>query len=213
VTSVQEHWAAVYAKKDPHDVSWYQAEPALSLALIERAAHAPARVIDVGGGTSFLADRLLARGYHVGVLDVSERALAVVQARLDTAAQDVEWFVADATSYVSPHVWDVWHDRAVFHFLVHARDRAAYRLALTAATVPGSAVIIATFGPDGPERCSGLPIVRYSPAQLAAELGAGFEAVETAWEVHHTPAGAAQQFVYCRFVRSLASAGSTGAAP
>jgi SAM-dependent methyltransferase len=197
-----DHWDGVYAARAPDALSWYQAEPALSLELIRRALPPPARVLDVGGGTSFLVDHLLARGYDPGVLDVSGTALALVRARLGPAADRAEWFEADVTGFVSPHVWDIWHDRAVFHFLTQPHDREAYRAALRAATGPGATIVIATFGPEGPERCSGLPTVRYAPAQLAQELGPEYELVDTSWETHRTPAAAAQQFVYCRFTRS-----------
>ncbi len=153
-------------------------------------------MLDVGAGTSFLVDRLQRDGYRVGVLDVSEVPLRIVRERLGRDAEDVEWFVSDICSFESPHGWDVWHDRAVFHFLVSAEDRQAYRNALMAATRPGSSVIIATFGPAGPDHCSGLPTRRYSPEELAAELGADFAMIDAAWEDHATPSAATQQFVY-----------------
>jgi hypothetical protein len=113
----------------------------------------------------------------------------------------VEWFVADVTRFVSPHTWDVWHDRAVFHFLTEATDRDSYRAVLERSTHPGSCVIIATFGMEGPEQCSGLRTVRYSPESLAEELGENYELVETKFESHETPSGSLQEFVFCRFVR------------
>lgn len=199
---MQDHWSGVYSTKAADSVSWFQDEPTLSLELIRQSCAPPARVIDVGGGASFLVDRLLAEGYTPAVLDISSEPLQLVQARLGAAAARVGWIVADVTKYVAPEPWDVWHDRAVFHFLTEAQDRAAYREAVLGSTGAGSTVIIATFGPEGPTRCSGLPTMRYAPAQLAAELGAGFELREHRLELHHTPSGAAQQFVYCRFVRT-----------
>jgi hypothetical protein len=197
----REHWAGVYSAKAADSVSWYQAEPALSLELIERAAAAPARVIDVGGGTSFLVDRLLEKGYRPAVLDIAAEPLEVVKARLGSAAKDVDWFVADVTTFNPSTTWDVWHDRAVFHFLTDGQDRSRYRQSLLRATEPGSGVIVATFGPDGPDRCSGLPTVRYAPEDLLREFGAGFELVEAATEEHQTPGGNTQAFSYCRFRR------------
>ena len=196
----EAHWAHVYSSKAAASVSWHQDEPRVSIDMIGRASSPPSRVIDVGGGTSHLVDRLVERGYRAGVLDISDEPLKIVRERLSNAAQ-VEWFVADATEFISPHQWDVWHDRAVFHFLVDAQDRQKYREALLAATAPGSHVIIATFGPEGPERCSGLPTMRYSPAGLHRELGQAFELIETEWEDHHTPGGKVQRFVYGRFER------------
>jgi hypothetical protein len=198
----QEHWARVYATKAVGSVSWYQAEPALSLDMIARAAAPPARVIDVGGGTSFLVDRLLERGYQPAVLDIAAEPLDVVRKRLGPAAKEVDWFVADVTTFHSSRKWDVWHDRAVFHFLTDGQDRARYRKAVLRATEIGSSVIVATFGPDGPVRCSGLPTVRYGPEELRQELGPGFELVETANENHETPGGSTQSFIYCRFRRA-----------
>jgi SAM-dependent methyltransferase len=197
----EAHWAHVYSSNAETSVSWYQAEPRVSIEMIGRAASPPARVIDVGGGTSHLVDFLAERGYRAGVLDISDRPLEIVRRRLGGAAAQVEWFVADATEFVSPHRWDVWHDRAVFHFLIDARDRRKYREALLAATASGSQVIIATFGPGGPERCSGLPTMKYSPDELQRELGQEFELVDTEWEDHKTPGGKIQQFVYGRFER------------
>lgn len=195
------HWAGVYASRSPDSVSWFQPEPALSLSLIRAACEPPARVLDVGGGASFLVDRLLEAGYTPGVLDIAGEPLAIVRKRLGADASRVTWIVEDVTRFAAPEPWDVWHDRAVFHFLNEPRDREAYRRALLAGTRPGSTVIIATFGPEGPLRCSGLPTMRYTPERLAAELGAELELKDHVIELHRTPAGAEQQFVYCRFAR------------
>jgi hypothetical protein len=195
------HWTNVYSTTRTGAVSWYQDRPALSLALIERACRPPARVLDVGAGLSFLVDHLLERGYQPGVLDIAEAPLARVRTRLGPAASNVEWFTVDVRQFAARRPWDVWHDRAVFHFLTEAQDRLAYRAAVTTSTRPGSGVIIAAFGPEGPQRCSGLPTMRYAPDQLATELGPAFELAETELELHHTPSGGTQQFVYCRFIR------------
>jgi SAM-dependent methyltransferase len=161
------------------------------------------RIVDVGGGTSTLVDALLAGKFgNVGVLDISGTALRLAQERLGTDAGRVEWFTADVLQFASPHPWDIWHDRAVFHFLVTARDRAAYRQTLQRSLAAGGHAVISTFGPEGPTRCSGLDVVRYSPEELHAELGPAFSLIESQEEVHRTPGGKNQQFVYCRFRRS-----------
>ena len=197
-----EHWNTMYSTKPVDSVSWYQEAPAVSLELIEKSLAPPASVLDVGGGASNLADLLIERNYRVGVLDISDTALGIVRARLGARASDVTWFVANVAQFRSPETWDLWHDRAVFHFLIDAEDRTGYRTALDSATHPGSVVIIATFGPEGPERCSGLATRRYSPADLQAELGAPYELLDVEWEMHVTPGGSEQQFVYCRFRRA-----------
>lgn len=198
-----EHWQAVYRTKGEAEVSWFQERPATSLDLIGRAAGGTgAAVLDVGGGASRLVDHLLAAGYgDLTVLDIAEAALAAAQARLGSLAGRVDWIAADITRWTPLRQWDVWHDRAVFHFLTSAADRAAYVRALTAALPIGGQAIIAPFAPDGPERCSGLPIRRYDAAALAAEVGPGFVLVQTIGEGHVTPGGAVQKFQFCRFRR------------
>jgi hypothetical protein len=196
-----EYWAGVYSSKAADSVSWYQAEPELSLEMIARSAAPPARVIDVGGGASYLVDRLLEHGYATAVLDIAAEPLELVKARLGKAARHVDWIVADVTTFNPSDEWDVWHDRAVFHFLTGSRDRSRYRQTLMQATKIGSSVIVATFGPAGPDRCSGLPTVRYTPEELHRELGQEFELTETAAEEHETPGGGIQSFIYCRFRR------------
>lgn len=197
------HWDRSYAGSTALSRSWYQAEPSVSLRLIAATGAGPeSRILDVGGGASCLVDRLLSKGHtSVGVLDVSPVAVDEARERLGADAARVEWFVTDVTSFASPHPWDIWHDRATFHFLTEASDRAAYRATLLDALAPGGHAIIATFGPSGPERCSGLPTARYSAAALAAELGDGLTLVQTVPETHRTPAGKVQDFLYCRFVR------------
>jgi 2-polyprenyl-3-methyl-5-hydroxy-6-metoxy-1,4-benzoquinol methylase len=193
----RDHWSS----KPADSVSWYQDDPVLSIRLVRDAVRPPARVLDVGGGASFLVDRLLDAGYTPGVLDIADAPLELVRRRLGQAAAGVTWIVADVREFVATETWDVWHDRAVFHFLTEPEDQAAYRRSLLASTRPGSTVILATFGPEGPTRCSGLPTVRYAPGQLALIFGAGFQLQESAWETHATPTGGQQQFVYCRFKR------------
>lgn len=199
----QSHWQTVYATKDATAVSWYEVEPRRSMDLIGRASADPqGSVIDVGGGASTLVDHLLAAGRRdVAVLDVSAAALARTRARLGTAAGGVQWIVADITRWRPARTWAIWHDRAVFHFLIEPDDQAAYLAALQAATEPGSRVVLATFAPDGPERCSGLPVVRYDVETLATRLGPAFDLLESAHAVHVTPWGAEQRFTWTLFGR------------
>jgi SAM-dependent methyltransferase len=195
----REHWEGVYERKRPDEVSWYRPHLEQSLGFIDSAGLAPdAAIVDVGGGASTLVDDLLARGYtNVTAIDISARAIESAKARLGDRARQVRWLVADvAEADLGSAVYDLWHDRAVFHFL-RDDERRRYVAALRRAIKPGGQVLIATFGPEGPERCSGLEVVRYSAHELLAQLGAGFELVASATEVHRTPWGADQQFVYC----------------
>lgn len=197
----QEHWEAVYACKSDAELSWMQAEPATSLSLIAEVCPT-GRVIDVGGGTSPLAERLLDRGYSVTVLDISKSAIDHARARLGTRADQVDWLVADVTAGPVLGTCDVWHDRAVFHFLTTPESRAAY-VTLLKSTVPvGGHAVIATFALDGPEKCSGLEVRRYDGRMLAAELGPEFELCKSAREMHETPWGARQSFQYSLFKRT-----------
>lgn len=198
-----EHWNAVYAAKTDHQVSWFEPEPSVSLAMLDAAGLlATHSVIDIGGGNSRLVDGLLARGLsRVTVLDVSAEAIARSRERLGPAASLVTWLVADVTGDWTPPAVDLWHDRAVFHFLADAADRTRYVERLYEAVKPGGAAVIATFAPDGPEKCSGLPVVRYSAGQLAETVGAGFELEDALLHVHETPWGSAQSFQYTRFRR------------
>ncbi|MGJ4948254.1 class I SAM-dependent methyltransferase [Bradyrhizobium sp. HKCCYLS20291] len=195
------HWQTVYATKAETEVSWYQDDPATSLRLIREAGAGPSsRIIDIGGGASRLVDALLAAGYRaLTVLDLSEAALAAARHRLGAAATAVDWITADVTSWMPHASYDVWHDRAAFHFLTEANDRAAYVARLRSAVAPGGAVIIGTFAPDGPEKCSGLPVVRYDAAGLAATFGDAFLLQDSCTEAHRTPWGSVQQFQFCRF--------------
>lgn len=204
----QAHWDRAYTEKSETQVSWFQEVPARSLAMI--AAASPPQdlaikssVIDVGGGASRLVDALLAAGHaDVTVLDISQAALDRAQARLGARAEQVRWICADITRWTPHRTWDVWHDRAVFHFLTEPEAQEAYIAALTAATKPGAAVILSTFAPDGPERCSGLPVQRYDAAGLAQRLGADFALIDQAAERHVTPWGSVQSFTYAAFRRT-----------
>jgi 2-polyprenyl-3-methyl-5-hydroxy-6-metoxy-1,4-benzoquinol methylase len=194
------HWETVYSSKRDAELSWTQAEPATSLALIADACPT-GRVVDVGGGTSLLAERLVERGYAVTVLDISQAAIDRARERLGMRAGEVRWRVADVTAVADLGSFDVWHDRAVFHFLTAAADRAAY-VALLARTVPvGGHAVIATFALDGPEKCSGLEVRRYDGRALAVELGPRFRLLKTVPELHRTPWNAAQSFQYSLFER------------
>lgn len=194
----KSHWNQAYQSKGEQDVSWYQRHPDLSLALIVASGiHKNAGIIDVGGGSSTLVDCLLEEGYtQLAVLDLSAIALDYSRARLGARANTVEWFEADVTTFEPPHRFGLWHDRAVFHFLTEAKDRNAYVATLRRTLQPGGAVIIATFAPEGPPKCSGLEIVRYDETKIMAELGAEFRLLEVRRETHVTPRQVDQHFIY-----------------
>lgn len=201
----QQHWESVYRNRATNEVSWFQPHAASSLRLIQdTGAGLDARIIDVGGGASVLVDDLLDAGYrHLTVLDLSESALAEARKRLGGRASQVSWLASDITQASLPaNAYDVWHDRAVFHFLTDPADRARYVQQVLHAVKPGGHVIVATFGPGGPLQCSGLDVVRYSPDTLHAEFGAPFRLLRHEAEVHHTPTGKEQEFVYCYCVRT-----------
>jgi SAM-dependent methyltransferase len=194
------HWDNIYRTRKPDEVSWFRPHLEVSIELIEQAApDRSAHLVDIGGGEATLVDDLLARGYrNVSVLDVSPVALGVARERLGAAGRRVSWLCGDVTTFAfAEHRYDVWHDRAVFHFLTDAQARAAYVRQAARAVKPGGHVIVATFGPEGPTRCSGLEIVRYDADAIRDEFGPGFVRVRHCAELHRTPAGAFQQFVYC----------------
>lgn len=194
------HWENVYTSKAPDAVSWYRAHLDASLALIDRAAaDRSSAIIDIGGGSSTLIDDLLLRGYtNVTVLDVSRTAIEVAQRRLGAAAAQVHWLAGDITRIdLEPGAYDLWHDRAVFHFLTAKDQRIAYVRQALRAVKPGGGVIVGTFGPEGPTKCSGLEVVRYDAESLGREFGSHFHVLESFTEQHHTPFGTTQQFLYC----------------
>ncbi len=194
------HWDKVYRTKQPTEVSWYRPHLEISLQLIEEAAASrQARIIDIGAGESTLVDDLIARGYrNLDVLDLSPTALDVAKLRLGADAARVDWICDDATTHpFARHRYDVWHDRAVFHFLTSPDERIAYVRQVAHAVKPGGHVIVAAFGPEGPVKCSGLDVVRYDAASLHREFGASFALLKHLTELHRTPAGAIQQFTYC----------------
>jgi 2-polyprenyl-3-methyl-5-hydroxy-6-metoxy-1,4-benzoquinol methylase len=195
-----EHWETVYRTKGPDQVSWFQAEARLSRELITRAApNRDAAIIDIGAGASTLVDGLLSAGYHqMTVVDISAAALALAKTRLGAAAAPVTWQAADVLAAEFPaQRFDVWHDRAVFHFLTDPADRARYVAQVRHAVRPGGIVLVATFAEDGPLKCSGLEVARYAPDALHAEFGEGFTLMESHRELHTTPSGATQAFTYC----------------
>jgi SAM-dependent methyltransferase len=201
--SRQAHWQNVYTKKGENEVSWFQENPAPSLELIAQVGATPtSAILDVGGGASRLVDHLIDRRFQdVTVLDLSEAALEAAKARLGILATRVHWIIADATVWKPQNAYDIWHDRAAFHFLTEDRDRAAYVARLERALRIGGYAIIATFALDGPERCSGLPVVRYDPASLGQTLGRAFQFVHTRQHVHATPWGSDQSFQFSVFRR------------
>jgi SAM-dependent methyltransferase len=199
--NTKQHWEEVYHGKSPDETSWFQTNPRISLSMIENTGFGvSAALIDIGGGASLLADHLLDRGYRdLTVLDISRAALDRAFRRLGEKSPSIDWLECDVTRFKPGRVFDIWHDRAAFHFLTLKEDRERYSAALRSALKPGGQAIIATFAPGGPERCSGLPVVRYDSDKLGAVLGPAFELEEQEDEAHRTPAGGEQQFRFFRF--------------
>jgi 2-polyprenyl-3-methyl-5-hydroxy-6-metoxy-1,4-benzoquinol methylase len=203
----KSHWEKVYAAKPATSVSWYQEHAECSLSLLNNTGISKsAAIIDVGGGASTLVDDLLTEGYSdVTVLDLSAAALSAAKKRLGALAAKVKWLEADVTEAVLPsHRYDVWHDRAVFHFLTEPKQRQDYVEKVFHSVKPGGHVIVATFAEDGPTQCSGLPVMRYSADELHSQFGEAFTLVKHVREAHYTPSGAVQHFVYC-YCRVVAS--------
>lgn len=197
----KDHWEDVYQRKKVDEVSWYQTQPECSLRLIDSVNLNPdAGIIDIGGGASKLVDCLLARGYtNVSVLDISGRALAVAKERLGCESDPVEWIEFDVLEFQPREKFNFWHDRAVFHFLTEPKEREKYLETMNGALNANAHVLIAVFGPEGPEKCSGLPVQRYSPELLQQTLGPDYALLSSEQENHTTPSGNQQQFVYCLF--------------
>ncbi|MDP2653704.1 MAG: class I SAM-dependent methyltransferase [Candidatus Omnitrophota bacterium] len=197
----KSHWENVYTNKTPAEVSWYQLEPAVSLRLIaSTGVNRAGKIIDVGGGASVLVDKLLDQGFgDLTVLDVSSKALDYAKKRLGNRAGAVKWIEADIAEFESSEKYDLWHDRAVFHFLTDEDDREKYVQNMKRALNPGGHVIIAAFSIDGPLKCSGLDVERYSPEKINNALGNAFEFVQSVNEGHMTPGGKEQKFTYCYF--------------
>ena len=198
--SLKTHWQHIYQVKAPTEVSWYQDHSLQSLQFIRQTGMPKTgSIIDVGGGSSTLVDDLLTNGYQqISILDISAAALEVAKQRLGAHANDVTWLEADILHIRLPHhEYDLWHDRAVFHFLTQQDDRRHYVNLVKEAVKPGGHVIVATFASDGPERCSGLQVSRYEPESLHQEFGDSFVLLDSTKEIHHTPFGTEQKFLYC----------------
>ena len=200
-TERHQHWERVYTERNPNSVSWFQPHPRTSLELVEKAElNSNSSLIDVGGGASYLVDALLEHGVKLTVLDISNLALRHSQERLGTRSSEVNWIVADITKTVLPkHYFDLWHDRAVFHFLIDPEDRRIYLQALRWALKPGGYLVLATFAPNGPSKCSGLAVARYDTTTMLEVLGDEFRLLEERHETHLTPTGGEQQFVFGLF--------------
>lgn len=204
---IKRHWEEKYATRGARGVSWFQAEPEPSLSLIAELGIAhDAAIVDVGGGTSPLAGRLLAQGFSdITVLDLSARSLELARGELGAAAAHVQWLEQDVLTWTPPRTYDLWHDRALFHFLVHTAERDRYLDTLREAVPAGGRALIATFAHDGPDRCSGLPVARYDPYELAAAVGATFTMLTSRREEHFTPANSLQPYTWVALERKPAS--------
>lgn len=203
--TTKPHWENVYETKSAHEVSWYRPRLDVSLQLIDSVLTDPgSAIIDIGGGESTLVDDLIRSGRSdVTVLDISQAALDATKARLGTSADSVSWISADITTVdLGFGRYDLWHDRAVFHFLTRPEDRDAYIQRVRQAVKPQGYIVVATFGPDGPLKCSGLDIVRYDSNSLVVAFGDGFDLLDTTTEIHKTPWDSEQEFVYCLMRKS-----------
>jgi 2-polyprenyl-3-methyl-5-hydroxy-6-metoxy-1,4-benzoquinol methylase len=200
MTDLKAHWEKIFGRKSSSEVSWYKPHLNISLQLIERSGiDKSASIIDIGGGDSALVDDLLEAGYaNVTVLDISQAALDRARMRLGDRAGTVTWLNTDITQAELPaKSYDLWHDRAMLHFLINPDARSAYINLCKQAVKPGGSIIIATFADDGPEQCSGLPTMRYSSEELQQQFGSSFHLIEIVPEMHITPHGKQQSFVYC----------------
>jgi 2-polyprenyl-3-methyl-5-hydroxy-6-metoxy-1,4-benzoquinol methylase len=205
--ATRKHWEETYERKKITELSWYQARAETSIRLIARASSGHnAPMIDVGGGASTLVDTLLAENYsNLTVLDIAEPAIRSAAQRLGAAGSIVKWIAADITQVSLPQQYEIWHDRAVFHFLTDAEQRRPYVTKAAASVSVGGHLIIATFAIDGPQKCSGLEVSRYDSRSLHAEFAEHFELIESLNEIHHTPSGTEQKFVYCLLRKSASS--------
>lgn len=203
--SRKNHWERVYKKHRSTEVGWHQTCPERSLELIDHTrVGTGGSIIDIGGGTSALSRHLLDQGYtKVTVLDISGNAIEKAKIQFGKISARIKWIEADITKYSFMEQYDIWHDRAVFHFLIKAEDRAGYKNSLNQALKLNGHLIISTFSPDAPAKCSGLPVIRYSPETLENEVGNNFALIETISENHVTPSGIKQNFIFCRFVKRL----------
>jgi SAM-dependent methyltransferase len=197
------HWDRIYERRSPREVSWYERTPTISIRRVREAVLGGARsLLDVGGGASTLVDEALELGLHrIAVLDISEGALQASRERLGTRADQVEWLVGDVTAIDNVGMFDIWHDRAVLHFFTDAFEQERYVSLCERTVAPGGIAIVATFAPDGPEMCSGLPVQRYDAIGLAQRCGPRFELLDSERHVHLTPRGVQQRFMYTSFRR------------
>lgn len=198
----QQHWENVYQSKLATEVSWYRDHLKNSLqTIVNTQVDKTASIIDVGGGTSTLVDDLLAEGFeNISVLDISSKAMEESQKRLGDGAKQIDWIISDITTAGLPEVYyDVWHDRAVFHFFTDAQDRLKYVELVKRSLKIGGHLIVATFGENGPQKCSGLDVLRYSPVSMQKEFGDAFQLIYSINETHQTPFGTTQEFIYCYF--------------
>jgi 2-polyprenyl-3-methyl-5-hydroxy-6-metoxy-1,4-benzoquinol methylase len=196
----RSHWEHVHTTKDPDHVSWFRQHLERSQELIERAApDRAASILDVGGGQSTLVDDLLMLGYeNITVLEISQAALDALKKRVGRSGAAVQWICGDVTeTMLTEASFDLWHDRAVFHFLTEPDQRRAYVERVKKTLKPGGSLIVSTFGPSGPEHCSGLATMRYDASSLTSEFGDRFRLVESSLDLHETPSGAVQQFLSC----------------
>jgi len=202
IKNIYEHWDDIYTKNHPEEVSWFQKEPTISLNIIQRLSNNKAHIIDIGGGASVLTDYLLKIGYsNVSVLDISKKAIEHAKRRLAEQAVKVEWYVQNVTDFTPSYLYDIWHDRAVFHFLLDSKSRNLYINTLKKALKDDGYALIATFAKDGPKKCSGLDIVRHDSLSIQHELGDEFTLLENQSEIHLTPKGKEQHFNYFLFQR------------
>lgn len=198
----ESHWNTIYSVKSPEETSWHEINPEVSFDLIRQVMPASGRVIDVGGGRSLLAEKLLDAGIgRLTILDISAVALEQTRKRLGERAAEVDWIAGDITAIDSLGAFDVWHDRAVFHFLTEAGDRQHYAKLAAATLPPGAHLIIGAFARDGPAKCSGIEVCRYDSERLAGEIGPAFRLIGEQTHSHLTPAGKTQQFLFCTFQR------------
>ena len=199
----KKHWNRVYEKNLPNEVGWYQDYPKMSLKLIAiTEIGADGSIIDIGGGTSKLPGILLDQGYkRLTVLDISGKSIEKAKIQLAENSNRITWIEADVTKFNFKEKFDVWHDRAVFHFLTEVEGRKGYINSLNQALRLNGHLVIGTFGLDAPPKCSGLPVVRYEPETLHHELGNNFDLAETFFENHVTPSGVRQKFIFCRFIK------------
>ncbi len=208
--NLKEHWNNIYLDKDLKKVSWHQDKPSLSLDLISMSSmNRDTKILDVGAGTSTLVDNLLGIGYrNLGILDISETAIEITKERLGNKAQEVEWFISDATRFQSPHLWDIWHDRAVFHFLTEDYERKAYMECMESSLSDDATAIIGTFGPEGPTQCSGLSCKCYGIEDMAEWIGSAFSIEHYQVVEHKTPRNVIQQFIFFLLKRTVETIGS-----